>query len=692
MKREPPASSDDKAHLLLGALVRNVLRRGTDRLPRFPSAVHQAALGRGTITSSRWLPFAGGALAMGLLALVVMFARAGKTISYTRSGGQVRFSDGSDITVSPGGQLDVLGTTDKGGRLRLHGSGQLSVLGRPGALWSVEVGPYTVAAARATLDVGWSAAQGTLSIAVRSGHALLRGPLADRKEVRLASSQVLLASARDGFWRIESRRADAGPCPQTAAGAPGAEVAVHLDERGCLAYGYDDSGNRIPDFSHAGYRGGGVPLPFVPRPRDRPPLAPGGGDDTAAIQAAIDALAARTPDEDGFRGAVELGSGTFTVAGTLRLLGSGVVLRGQGEAGPGATVLRAVGSGRPVIVLGPSRGRTVEPAAHRISDAYVPVGARSFELDDPGDLAPGDEIVVQRPSSHRWLAAAGMGTTMPELVFERRITEVDGHRITIDVPLTNALEHDLTEATVSRTHFPDRVAEVGVERLAGLAAFDGRSDLGDGIFIDADAAMNAWVRQVRGDGFEGGVVSLEHFSKWVTVEDTTAAGPVLDHPRAWSRGFMVGGQQNLVLRGRTLGTDRAIETWARAAGPNVVLDLKVVGKSSLVLPSRWTNGLLLDGLQMTAETGELGGAIVMQNRRAGRDRGWAAANSVVWNCRAARLSVDSPPTAQNWVIGGQADEVTGSAIMDPAPARPESLYRAQLAERLGERATAALAR
>jgi hypothetical protein len=36
---------------------------------------------------------------------------------------------------------------------------------------------------------------------------------------------------------------------------------VQLDAQGRLSYPADASGNRIPDFSHAGYKGGGVPLP-----------------------------------------------------------------------------------------------------------------------------------------------------------------------------------------------------------------------------------------------------------------------------------------------------------------------------------------------------------------------------------------------------------------------------------------------
>jgi len=36
---------------------------------------------------------------------------------------------------------------------------------------------------------------------------------------------------------------------------------VHPDERGKLVYTADEQGNTIPDFSHAGYGGGGVPIP-----------------------------------------------------------------------------------------------------------------------------------------------------------------------------------------------------------------------------------------------------------------------------------------------------------------------------------------------------------------------------------------------------------------------------------------------
>jgi hypothetical protein len=65
---------------------------------------------------------------------------------------------------------------------------------------------------------------------------------------------------------------------------------------------------------------------------------------------------------------------------------------------------------------------------------------------------------------------------------------------------------------------------------------------------------------------------------------------------------------------------------------------------------------------------------------------------VVWNSEAGRFSIDNPPTAQNWVVGASG-EIVGNGSLDASHApRPESLYRAQLAERMGDGALAALSR
>src|SRR2546425_13301030 len=54
-------------------------------------------------------------------------------------------------------------------------------------------------------------------------------------------------------------------------------------DHGALHYATDAMGNRIIDYSSAGYGGGGVPLPPTPAPRTGPP--PAGGDTPAAQSA-----------------------------------------------------------------------------------------------------------------------------------------------------------------------------------------------------------------------------------------------------------------------------------------------------------------------------------------------------------------------------------------------------------------------
>src|SRR4051812_23610336 len=96
---------------------------------------------------------------------------------------------------------------------------------------------------------------------------------------------------------------------------------------GTLVYAKDPQGNRIPDFSAAGYSGGGVPLPVVPA---RVTVAPVEGDDRSRIQAALDYVASLPLDAAGFRGAVQLTRGRYEISGQLKLHASGVVLRGVG--------------------------------------------------------------------------------------------------------------------------------------------------------------------------------------------------------------------------------------------------------------------------------------------------------------------------------------------------------------------------
>src|SRR5580658_9284794 len=112
---------------------------------------------------------------------------------------------------------------------------------------------------------------------------------------------------------------------------------VYSGPDGKLAYKTTPAGDRIMDFSTAGYMGGGVALPTVPVKKTVQPS--GGADDTATIQAAINEVAAM-PLEDGFRGAVLLSPGTFICSNPIVIPASGIVLRGSGT---NATTIQMTG-------------------------------------------------------------------------------------------------------------------------------------------------------------------------------------------------------------------------------------------------------------------------------------------------------------------------------------------------------------
>ena len=152
---------------------------------------------------------------------------------------------------------------------------------------------------------------------------------------------------------------------------------VHLDGQQKLRYATDQRGNRIMDFSHAGYKGGGVALPVVRVVRT---LSASAGDTTALIQAALDEVSRGPIGSDGFRGAVLLRPGTYEVSGTLRIGTSGVVLRGSGSGDTGTTIRVTGPPHRLLDIVGAGTWQT-DGAPAAITDAYVPSGANRVRVD-----------------------------------------------------------------------------------------------------------------------------------------------------------------------------------------------------------------------------------------------------------------------------------------------------------------------
>ena len=252
---------------------------------------------------------------------------------------------------------------------------------------------------------------------------------------------------------------------------------VYYGADGTLQYRATASGDTIPDFSSVGYMQGKQLIPTV---AVKETLAPdGAADDTARIQAAIDAVSAMPLDSNGFRGAVLLTAGTFNIAGQLRISASGVVIRGTGQ-GPTGTELYDVGTTmRDLILAQPSTDyqyREVSGTRQQVTDTYVPVGATSFDVASTAGYHVGDKIIVNRPSTAAWITAIGMDASQmgteawtPSSSFiqqDRTITAINGNRITIDIPIGTSMDQNNGFGGGSIFKYTaGRISNVGVEDI-----------------------------------------------------------------------------------------------------------------------------------------------------------------------------------------------------------------------------------
>ncbi len=468
------------------------------------------------------------------------------------------------------------------------------------------------------------------------------------------------------------------------------QTPVSVGGDGRLAYASDDRGNCIPDFSACGYAAGDR---LIPSPQVVFVISPEEGDDGMRIQSALDAIAEVPKDKYGFRGAVLLREGEYQVAGDLRLMASGVVLRGAG-AGEGGTTIVATGiDRRPLIRIGrQSLQREDDQLGDPVplADVYVPVGARRLRLERNVGWKVGDRVLVVRPSTDAWIEALGARATgvgwragRCDIRWERRITAIDGAEITLETPITTAIESRFGGGTVQFHSPSDRISNVGVEDLTLRSEFDPsnpRDEEHSWYGVVANNAEELWVRRVRFEHFAGGAVLLREATHRATIEDCLALAPVSEIGGYRRHSFMSLGGSTLFLRCYAEYGIHDFGVGHCAPGPNAFVNCYAafaLGESGPL--ESWASGVLYDNVRID-------GADLWLVNRWGQPAGvgWSAANCVLWQCQAAVIRAFSPPTAQNWVLGYWA-EPFGDAVFQGQSdfVSPLSLYQAQVADRLG---------
>jgi hypothetical protein len=506
---------------------------------------------------------------------------------------------------------------------------------------------------------------------------------------------------------------------------------VYPGSDGKLVYVPDEQGNIISDCSHAGYGGGGWPIPTVPVKETIWPVA---GDNTANVQAAIDKVSALPVDKNGFRGTLLLRAGYYKMATPVKLQTSGVVLRGEGMGDTGTILIGSgtgrtstptggrgggFGGGQPTLVriAGASGVAAKEDTRQIVADDYVPVGSRTIRLPSAQAFRPGDTVIVRRIGNQDWVDAVGMNGQTPasrwrpfNVDWDRVVVDVQGNTITIDAPITCAIEKRWGGGEVMKYEDPGRIERVGVENLRGMSEFDPTKrtrDYGNmdrpnyaaeeyyadedhyANFITFDNVKNGWVRNATALHFVYSMVGTQRGSKWITVQDCVSREPVSRRMGARRFTFALRGQLALVQRCHSDKGRHSFMMGQPTASANVFLDCTATNPYSSSEPhEQWATGGLYDNVHAPLTA------------RFWKDIniGWAGANTVFWNCEGPFL-VQQPPTAQNYSFGhiGVDAVVFNSALQDPTKkagfiesldrhVTPHSLYLTQLRERLGDAA------
>lgn len=479
---------------------------------------------------------------------------------------------------------------------------------------------------------------------------------------------------------------------------------IYLDQ-GELTYapfamnGQSNVVNTIPDFSYAGYMGGGVSLPTdVPV---KATVSPEEGDDASRIQAAINQVEALEPDQNGFRGVVLIKAGHYSLKNILAIRKSGVVLRGEGQ-GLNGTVLHSNPRVEHTVinVLGPGGVSKDIESTQAITTDYVPVGAYSFEVEDASDYEAGQKIVVTRIPNQAWIDALGMdwGTLCAgetnctgwtpstyTVDHERTITAISGNTVSINIPIVDVMEVGYGGGSISKIQSSSRISKCGIENMRIQSFYNGNSDESHAwTAVRLRDAENCWVKQVTGQYLAYSTVNIES-ANFTTVQDCAYIDPKSQVSGGRRYSFAIQeGLGNLFQRCYAIDGRHDFVTGSRVTGPNVFLDgLAESAESDIGPHHRWATGTLFDNIRAASTR-------VWNRGSSGTGHGWSGAQTMFWNISSytGEFRVDSPHGSMNWGIGCIGTNQTGEGYWESwgSNVQPRSLYIQQLKDRLGPNA------
>jgi hypothetical protein len=448
--------------------------------------------------------------------------------------------------------------------------------------------------------------------------------------------------------------------------------------------------DRIPDYSSCGYMRSERDIPAVPLAVHVPHQE---GDQSARIQRAIDYVSALPADAGGLRGAVLLDRGIYELRNALRISVSGVELHGADKR---QTVLLKRGVDRGAVIYVEGKGDIAEQDTMTITAQHVAAGAMRMTVAGAERLRAGMEVRIVRPSTRAWIAAMGCeafgggisasgwkpGDT--DVCWERRLTDVSGDTVTLDAPLTVALDGADGGGRLTVYRWPGRISRAGVSNLTLMSDFDPLNPRDEDhcwTGISVENATDCWVRQVTFRHFAGSAVVLQPTASRVTVEDCIAVDPVSEVGGMRRSTFLTYGQQTLFQRCYSEHGIHDFAVGSCAAGPNAFVQCETLESLGFSGPvGAWACGVLYDVVNID------GHDLCFKNLgQWGNGAGWNTGNSTFWQCTAAVIECYSPPGTPNRAYGCWAQfGGDGEWAESNNHIQPRSLFYAQLAGRLGQ--------
>ena len=509
---------------------------------------------------------------------------------------------------------------------------------------------------------------------------------------------------------------------------------------------YSDKGDKLTDFSYAGFYAGKYEIPDSSKIKVAATIEPSKNsntDDTERIQKVIDDVYEAAPNN--YFKVIKLKAGRYNISKSGINLKSGIILSGEGQ-GPSGTVLYATDKIRYSVLRIHGVPKEKSENIHYVTEKYIPAGSNTVTLssEDIANYKVGDVVVFYYPSTDEWCKAMdmvgitnsdGADTSWKAGQLDREeiktITAINGNTITFDIPFCVQYYPEFAIPYIYKLNEGNVVEHVGIENLRIESAHEENPNDEEHAesAISIANAKNCYVRDVSAKYFIVSAVNFAGGSRQISIVNCSMLEPVskIEGSRRYSFCFGAGTQQCLVKGCYAYNGRHDYITSGGATGPSVFVNSVIDAGGGSETHGLWSTGILYDNVHAVS-----GGVIAIPNYgiqgSAGSPSfGWAGGASVIYNCLSYALTGSNPPMDyNNFLIGSWANytdqssknskeksygptgtgafwrtasqtsakpenfaTLDGSSLIGDcykesefAPVEPRSLYKAQLAERI----------